>query len=133
MTTAVAQPRTPFAVSAAVRMLSGACALFFAWAAVMQLNDPDPARWFVMYVSAAAVASVYALGRALPRLRRVLGLTDLIWAVAILPELLKGWSVADLGATMSTARPEVEYGREFVGLLLIASYGFFIAREKRAT
>ena len=132
MTNAVAQARTPFAVAAAVRMLSGACALFFAWAAVMQLNDPDPARWVVMYTSAAAVACAYVLGRALPRLRRVVGLVAVIWAVAILPELLQGWSVGDLGATMSTARPEVEYGREFVGLLLIAAYCFFIAREKRA-
>ena len=131
MTDAVAQARTPFAVGAAVRMLSGACALFFGWAAVMQLNDPDPARWFVMYTSAAAVACAYAFGRALPRLRRVVGLIAVIWAVAILPELLKGWSVADLGATMSTARPEVEYGREFVGLMLISAYCFFLAREKR--
>jgi hypothetical protein len=106
----------------AFRLISVPMAIFFGWAAVMQLNDPDPERWFLMYASVAILAALCALGRAVPRLALVLALVALAWAAAIAPELWHHWTVRDLGAQMSAARPEVEYGREFVGLLILAAY-----------
>lgn len=88
----------------------------------MQLNDPDPERWFLLYASAAIVAALSALGRTRPRLAYVLALIALAWAAAIAPELWPRWSVRDLGAQMSDAHPEIEYGREFLGLLIVAAY-----------
>jgi hypothetical protein len=106
-------------------------AAFFAWAAAMQLNDPDPARWFLLYAAVALLALCSALDRPLKWVARTLGVVALVWAAAIAPELLDGWSVGDLGGTMSAARPEVEYGREFVGLLILATYCFAAARVNR--
>jgi hypothetical protein len=101
-------------------------ASFFAWAAAMQLNDPDPLRWFAIYAGASLVALLGSLARRQARRQRGLALAlaglALVWAAAIVPELWGRWSVRDLGATMSAARSEVEYGREFVGLLIIALY-----------
>jgi len=104
------------------RVISVLMAVFFAWAAAMQLNDPDPERWFLMYASVALLAGLSAAGRPMLRPALVLALVALGWAAAILPELWQHWTVRDLGAHMSAARPEVEYGREFVGLLILAAY-----------
>jgi hypothetical protein len=106
----------------AFRLFSVPMAVFFAWAAAMQLNDPDPERWFLMYASVAVLAGLSAMGRAAPRLALALALLALGWAAAIAPELWHHWTVRDLGAQMSAARPEVEFGREFVGLLILAAY-----------
>jgi hypothetical protein len=110
------------------RAISAVMALFFGWAAAMQLNDPDPARWFALYISVAPLAALSAAARPFPRMARLLGVVALVWAAAIAPELLDGWRVQDLGATMSAAHPKVEYGREFVGLLILAAYCFAAAR-----
>lgn len=104
------------------RVISVPLALFFAWAAAMQLNDPDPTRWFLMYASVAVLAGLTAAGRPAPRLALVLSWVALAWAAAIVPELWAHWSVRDLGAQMSASRPEVEFGREFVGLLILTAY-----------
>lgn len=104
------------------RVISVPMAAFFAWAAAMQLNDPDPTRWFLFYASVAGLAAMSAAGRPAPRVALVLSWLALAWAAAIVPELWTHWSVRDLGAQMSASRPEVEYGREFVGLLILAAY-----------
>jgi hypothetical protein len=92
------------------------------WAAYLQLNDPDPARWFAMYAACAAVALASALGRGRAPMAGAVGAIALLWAAAIVPELLGRWTPADLGANMSSARPEVEYGRELGGLSIVAAY-----------
>lgn len=97
------------------------CALAL-WAAYLQLNDPDPARWFAMYAACAAVALLAALGRGAAGLAAAVGGVALLWACAIVPELLGRWTPADLGASMSSARPEVEYGRELGGLAIVSGY-----------
>jgi hypothetical protein len=38
------------------RAAGGLFAILFTWSAWLQLNDPDPARWVAMYMSAALVA-----------------------------------------------------------------------------
>ncbi|MET0342307.1 MAG: transmembrane 220 family protein [Polyangiales bacterium] len=104
------------------QLLSVLMSGFLAWAAWMQLNDPDPARWAAFYLAGALVALTSALRRPLPRAAGLLTLVALAWAAAIVPELLGTWRPADLGARMSPERPEVEYGRELGGLLIVAAY-----------
>ena len=108
---------------------------FFGWAAVMQLNDPDPERWAALYTGAAVVALCSALARPLPRAAALLSVIALAWAAAIVPELIGTWRPADLGERMSPARPEVEYGRELGGLLILGIYcvlAALLARRPRA-
>lgn len=106
----------------AFRISSALLASFGLWAAWVQGNDPDPARWIAMYLSLAIVATLGVLGRPAPRLALLLAVVALAWAAAIVPELIGRWRPSDLGASMTTARPEVEYGRELGGLLIIAVY-----------
>lgn len=113
------------------RALSALMAVFAGWAAAMQLNDPDPLGWFLMYGSVAVLALATALAKPSARTAALLAVVALVWAAAILPELLDGWSVRELGATMSAERPEVEFGREFVGLLILAVYCATTARLTR--
>ena len=104
------------------RSFSALMVVLFAWAAELQLNDPDPIGWFAIYVAGSVVALLSALARPRRELAGLLALIALAWAALIVPELWHTWTPSDLGATMSAARPEIEYGREFVGLLILASY-----------
>lgn len=104
------------------RALSAIMSVLALWAAYLQLNDPDPERWFAMYLACAAVALVSALGRGKAALAGAVGLIAALWAAAIVPELLGVWTPSDLGARMSSDRPEVEYGRELGGLSIVAGY-----------
>jgi hypothetical protein len=105
-----------------LRVLSVSFAGFAVWAALMQLNDPDPERWFAVYAVAAAIGAACVIGRPLPRATGVLGIVALLWAAALVPALIGHWHVRDLGAAMSRERPEIELGRELGGLLIVASY-----------
>jgi hypothetical protein len=116
------------------RVLSGVFAGLAFVAAYLQLNDPDPERWFALYAGAGVVGVLFAAGRppALPALG--MAVTALAWALAIVPELWGRWQPSDLGAKMVTERPEIEFGRELGGLLIVASYclsAFFVARKRK--
>ena len=114
-------------------MLSVPFAGFAAWAAIMQLNDPDPERWFALYAAAAVVSAACAIGRPLRRATLAVALIAFVWAAAIIPALIGHWSISDLGATMTNARPEIELGRELGGLLIVGSYCALAAVITRAT
>jgi hypothetical protein len=91
-------------------------------AAYLQLNDPDPVRWVALYLGCAAVALCYACGRPAPRLALGMALVAAAWAAAIVPELIGRWGPGQLLQTMVPNHPEIEYGREFGGLVIVASY-----------
>ena len=88
--------------------------------AFLQLNDPDPAYWFVTY----ALTGVCSQG---PRLAHLLVPT--VWATSglvlagslqSLPGFIQFLSLGDwssLTGTMSDSQPEIEFAREFLGLL----------------
>jgi len=88
--------------------------------AFLQLNDPDPAYWVVTY----ALTGVCAQG---PRLTHLLLPT--VWAtiglvlaglLQSLPGFIQFISLGDwssLTGTMSKSQPQIEFAREFLGLL----------------
>ena len=108
------------------RSLSTLMILLALVSAYLQLNDPDPERWFAIYFACAVVALLAALGRPLRWLSMSVGAIAFLWALAIVPELLGSWSPEQLTATMSSEHPEVEFGRECAGLLIVASYCWFV-------
>jgi hypothetical protein len=104
------------------------------WAAYLQLNDPDPARWFAIYLACAVVAASQWLERPRPWLAALLAAVASTWALFIVPELLSGWTPADLGARMTPERPDIEYGREFGGLAIVSGYcalAWFVQRRRQ--
>ncbi len=118
------------------RAFSALMTLLALVSAYLQLNDPDPERWFAIYLACAVVALLGALGRPSGWLSMAVGGIAVIWALAIVPELVGSWSPSQLTATMSDEHPEVEFGRECAGLLIVSGYCLFVfswARRRERT
>jgi hypothetical protein len=88
--------------------------------AFLQLNDPDPAYWVVTY----ALTGVCAQGPRLAKLLRpaVWATTGLVLVGLLqsLPGFIQFISSGDwylLTGTMSKSQPQIEFAREFIGLL----------------
>ena len=116
-----------------LRVVSGIMAVLAFWAAYLQLNDPDPERWFAMYAAVGLVALLFSAGRPKPLFALFMSLIAVAWALAIVPELWGRWQPSDLGATMAAARPEIEFGRELGGLLIVGTYclsAFLLSRRR---
>ncbi len=111
-----------------LRLLSAGFALVYGLSAVVQLNDPDPVRWFTVYAVAAGVAVAHAAGVTLPRWvpASILG-ASVLWGVALLA------TTSDVGAPMDHGPGGVlayEVVRELLGLGLIAVWmGALTARS----
>ncbi len=88
-------------------------------AAWVQLNDPDPVVWVLIYGLAAAVSAMAALGRAPGVLAGVLGLLSLAWVLNLAPGL-RPVSWAELSTEAPMIGDHVELARETGGLLLVA-------------
>ncbi len=118
------------------RSFSAVMTLLALVSAYLQLNDPDPERWFAIYLACAVVALLGALGRPSRWLSLAVALVASLWALAIVPELWGSWNPSQLTATMSSEHPEVEFGRECAGLLIVSGYCLFAfswARRRQRT
>ena len=94
----------------------------FLISAALQLNDPDPLWWIVIYV-AAGIACF--LPREMPSYRMLpgaVGLVCLVWAISLAPETLPILKIGDLAKTMKAGTPAVELGREMLGLAILAGW-----------
>jgi len=98
--------------------------LMFILFAALQLNDPDPLYWFLVYAAVAVVAAAAAVGRHLPRFA-LLTLGAVIAGVLIAApgfvDYLQSGDWGSIGKHMSDEAPYIEQGREFVGLLIAAA------------
>jgi len=104
-----------------LRVFATAAGLLFAYSAVVQLNDPDPVRWFALYGS-AAVLSLASLLVVVPRaIFGGIALVASLWAATLVP------SVLSVGSFTGS-----EEERELGGLTLVALVGVvFCSRGRR--
>jgi hypothetical protein len=106
-------------------------ALLFAFAAALQLDDPDPVRWIALYAAAAALSVAEWLGRTRSRVALLAALGFSAGALVGLPELLRARAEAFTSFHMRS--PADEVARESLGLLLCASWSALLAwRARRA-
>lgn len=127
---------TPFddAPGSAFRKASAAMALLFAFAALVQWNDPDPVAWILLYGLAATLAGLAARSRA--RFAPNAAAAALFAALAI-------WWAPSLGTARGEAFTSVrmkasqdEEPRETIGLVLCAVWTATTAavvRRRRST
>lgn len=103
------------------RLGHGLGALAFVACAVVQLNDPDPARWVALYSAAAALCAATAAGRPAP------------WpAPGALTALAAAWAVAVGVAFAGSAEGWTdELAREVGGLALVAAWMAALAAQER--
>jgi hypothetical protein len=91
-----------------LKIFAGVAGLLFAYAAVLQLNDPDPIRWFVLY-GTASVLSAASTFVSIPRaIFAGLACVAGSWAAMLVPNVL---SLSSMTGT--------EEERELAGLLLV--------------
>ena len=95
--------------------------LLFAFAAAVQLNDPDPIRWMAMYGAACALSlGVLFRRRTMPVAALAVLASAIVWAALI---AFGGPAASDYGhmfAAWEMKSPSVEEAREASGLLIVA-------------
>ena len=114
----------------------GMLAGLFLFSAVLQLNDPDPVAWVVLYGAAVGLAVSVATGWRSSWRRPaalVLAVVALGWALAVafssptlppLGALVADWEMHDAG---------VEERRETIGLLVVSLYAAWLGRRPPAS
>lgn len=96
-------------------------AFLFAWFAYVQLNDPDPERWILMYGSVALLWLLAAFQRYFIPLIYLGLVISAIWMFSLLPDFID-WlqSGADsIVESMKAEKPHIELTREFLGLVIV--------------
>ena len=101
-----------------MKIFASVAALIFAYSAFVQLNDPDPIRWILLY-SCAAVLSAASMFVSIPRAIFVgLACVTGLWATTLVPGVVSDGSFTG-----------TEEERELVGLLLVASASAVLRRS----
>jgi hypothetical protein len=98
-------------------------AALLAFAALVQLNDPDPFRWIALYAVAAAVSAAAAAGRPLPpAVSGVVSALSLAWAAKILAGGPTGADYLHMFDAWEMRSVAVEEAREASGLLVAGAW-----------
>ena len=106
--------------------------LMFILFAALQLNDPDPLYWFLVYAAVAVVAAAAVVGRRLPRFALVtLGavIAGVLIAAPGFVDYLQSGDWSSIAEHMNDEEPFIEQGREFVGLLIAAAALLLLIRR----
>jgi hypothetical protein len=97
-------------------------AVLYSLSVGLQVNDPDPVRWMVMYGAAALAAAVLPAQRILILPAVFVGLAAAAWGAYLLSQVAGLLEVSDLWMKMSEKGGAVEVGREAGGLAVIALF-----------
>lgn len=96
--------------------------LMFAFSVVVQLNDPDPLPWMLIYGAAAVACWLSIMGRLPWQFAVVTGIIALAWAATIAPRVIGQVPFMDMFAEFEMKDIGVEESREMYGLLLIGGW-----------
>ena len=98
--------------------------------AAVQLNDPDPIRWVLIY-SAGAGVSVAGIFRpaGLRWAAGAVAAVAAVWALTIAAGGLDPIGIGELFGTVGMKTEAVELWRETLGLLIIAGWCVAVARR----
>ena len=110
----------------------GTVGTLLVFAAVVQYNDPDPYAWLVLYLAAAGVSFAALWFPDLWKLPAVVAVGALVWAATLVPTVTQT-SFPDLFQSWEMMSREMEEGREFWGLLSVASWTTYLVHRGRKT
>ena len=105
--------------------------VLFTFGAVVQVNDPDPARWIAAYALAAAACLLSLLRRLHWTLPAMLGAVALVWAVTLAPGVVGRVPFAEMFGAWEMRNVGIEESREMYGLLIIAAWMGLLAMRER--
>lgn len=113
------------------RLFDAAFALLFVLAVIVNLNDPDPIAWVLIYAAAAWTSFLAVLGRPSRALASAVAAVALLWAATIVPRVVGKVPFGDMFGAWEMQNAGVEESREMYGLLLIALWMAAIALRGR--
>ena len=103
----------------------GIATLLFLTMAAIQLNDPDPLYWVVVYLAAATLSGALCFGLRLETLSKVtvgMAVAGLLISGPGVIEYFAAQDYSTIYGSMSGDKPYVESAREFGGLAIVAIY-----------
>lgn len=113
------------------RLWNGVMAALFALSALLQLNDPDPVGWFLLYLAAATASLLATLGAKAWLLAAPTAAAAGIWAIALRVAMNELAPMATLFAELEMKTPLIEETRELFGLGLIALWMLVLLAASR--
>jgi len=114
------------------RVADAVMLLLFALGAAVQLNDPDPVRWFAIYALAAAACLLSLLRRLHWALPAALCAVALGWSATLAPHVIGRVPFADMFGAWEMKNVGIEESRETYGLLIIAAWMAVLVLRARA-
>jgi hypothetical protein len=94
----------------------------FTFSVAVQVNDPDPLAWIVIYGSAAVACVLTLLGRANWAFPAIVALLAGGWAARIAPRVVGVVPFADMLGAFEMESASIEESREMYGLLIVAAW-----------
>jgi len=117
----------------ALRIAHGTMAVLFALSAALQLNDPDPLRWIVIYLLASGATFLVVLRQWFSA--QIAG--AMVFTVALISEIPyireKAWQTpfSDLTREWKMTSEAIVDGREFYALLWIGAWMILVVVSAR--
>ena len=96
--------------------------LMFTFSVVVQVNDPDPVPWMLMYGAAAVACLLSLTGKLRWQFAVATGIIALAWAASIAPRVIGQVPFMDMFAEFEMKDIGVEESREMYGLILIGGW-----------
>jgi hypothetical protein len=120
-----------------MRILNSILALMFMAFAFVQVNDPDPILWILIYGVMAIVSVMAIFEYFIPALMYALALGYLVYLVILFPGMMDWYNSPDRSLLFDDiAKMQytyIEEAREFLGLLIcLIALAFYILRARLA-
>ena len=123
-------PDTPTVVPKAATFGIGTMGALLVLSAAVQYNDPDPYAWLALYLAAAGVSFTALWRPAAWKMPAAVAVVAFVWAATLVPAAART-SFPDLFQSWEMMSREMEEGREFLGLLSVASWTTYLAHRGR--
>ncbi len=95
-------------------------AVLFAISVGLQVNDPDPVRWMLIYGVAGIAIGLLPARREVSLVALAIGLIGAGWSAYLTSQVVHVIKLSDLWLKMSEKGGAVEVGREAGGLAIVA-------------
>ncbi len=121
-----------------MKIVSSLLAAMFISFAFVQLNDPDPILWIIIYLAMVIVCVLSVFKKYYPILMAVLALGYLIYSILLFPGLLEWLGTENKSLLFDDlAKMQhlyIEESREFLGLVIcLAVLGFYWFESRKVT
>ena len=120
-----------------MKFVHGLLAIMFMGFASLQLNDPDPVLWILIYGSMSVICVMAIFEFYIKKLMAILAIAFLVYCVFLWPGVAEWFSQENKSVlfddVMKMEYPYIEESREFLGLIIcLLVLAFYFIRSLRA-